>query len=92
MGTFKSSRDSQAAYSTDNETRKHQTLIFTLTHSLKIYLKSEAETFTISPFVAENDGKTFQLYFSLSSTESVGAIYPLLTIVLGYSVLVNKGM
>lgn len=70
VGTFQSSRDSQPAYSTDNETHKHQTLIFTLTHSLKIYLKSEAETFTTSPGWREGMETHSELKFSLNSAES----------------------
>lgn len=69
MGTFKSSRDSQPAYSADSETHKHQTLIFTSTQSWKICLKSEAETFTVSPVWLKRMENHFEFNFCLGSTE-----------------------
>lgn len=60
------------------------------THSLKICLKPEAETFTTSPVWLKRMEMHFEFNF-------VGIIFSLLVIVLGYSVLVDhcttdKGM
>lgn len=82
MGTLKSSRDSQPAYSTDNETHKHQALKFCLTSS---YKKKTTPDIGSRNFSRMKNVQSSYLF--LSSTESLGVINSLFSVVLGFSVL-----